>query len=123
MHVRCIGDQALQRAGKFAQPTPFASWKYVLTELAVEEQAAPKKSSKPQKRKDKLKNPANNPKRSHLYTDTKGTTKVEVFIEGHPDKPDIEPAVADEIVITLGNGEQYSAEMRCLFCNVEIDSD
>lgn len=47
-------------------------------------------------------------------------TKAEVFIEGHPDRPNMEPAVADEIIITLKNGEQYSAEMRCLFCDEKM---
>ena len=92
----------------------------VLTRLAVAEEAASLKSPRSRKTRGELKNAATKPKITPVSEANRGMTKAEVFIEGHPDRPNMEPAVADEIIITLKNGEQYSAEMRCLFCDEKM---
>ena len=86
----------------------------------VEEQAASKRSSKAQKKKGKLKNPTNNPNVTAVAFASKGEVSAEVFVKGHPDRPNVEPAEEDEIIITTEDHEQYSEDVSCLFCGTEI---
>lgn len=119
MHVRCIAEKALQRAGKstLAPQHSSTSNQYI----PVEDEAAPKRSSKAQKKKGKLKNPANNPNLTAVAVASKGLVTAEVFVKGHPDRPKAEPAKEDEIIITTEDREQYSEEVCCLFCGTEVD--
>jgi len=119
MHVRCIAEKALQRAREyrsFVRPRSKTDL-YVL----VDDQAAPKRSSKAQKKKGKLKNPANNPNITAVAVASKGLVTAEVLIKGHPDRPKVEPAEEDEIIITTEDGEQYSEDVCCLFCGTGVD--
>ena len=89
--------------------------------LSVDDQAAPKRSSKAQKKKGKLKNPANNPNITAVAVASKGLVTAEVLIKGHPDRPKVEPAEEDEIIITTEDGEQFSEDVCCLFCGTGVD--
>lgn len=100
MHVRCIAKNALERAIASQSPNQPPD-------------CSPKKG--------KLKNPANNPNLTAVADATKGLTTAEVFVKGYPDRPNVEPAEEDEIVITTETGEQYSEEVRCLFCETEVE--
>jgi hypothetical protein len=119
MHVRCIAQKALQQAREYSslvRPHSISDLHFL-----VDDQAAPKRSSKAQKKKGKLKNPANNPNLTAVAVASKGSITAEVFIKGHPDRPKVEAAEEDEIIITTGDGEQYSEDLRCLFCGTEVD--
>jgi len=119
MHVRCIAEKALERAREcmtFMRTRSTADH-----DLSVNDQAAPKRSSKAQKKKAKLKNPANNSDLTAVAFASKGSITAEVFVKGHPDRPKVEPAEEDEIVITTEDGEQYSEDVCCLFCGTEVD--
>jgi hypothetical protein len=119
MHVRCIAEKALQQAREYSslvRPHSISDLHFL-----VDDQAAPKRSSKAQKKKGKLKNPANNPNLTAVAVASKGSITAEVFIKGHPDRPKVEAAEEDEIIITTGDGEQYSEDVRCLFCGTEVD--
>ena len=89
--------------------------------LSVDDQAAPKRSSKALKKKGKLKNPANNPNITAVAVASKGLVTAEVLIKGQPDRPKVEPAEEDEIIITTEDGEQYSEDVCCLFCGTEVE--
>lgn len=119
MHVRCIAEKALQRARKHNSLTRRNSPSDHY--LPVDDQAAPKRSSKPQKKKGKLKNAANNPNLTAVAIASKGLLTAEVFVKGHPDRPRVEPAEEDEIIITTEDREQYSEDVCCLFCETEVD--
>lgn len=118
MHVRCIAERAVQRARELAMVSSQVSKANIL--LIVEDEAAPKRSSKAQKKKGKPKNPANNPNLTAVAAASKGTVSAEVFVKGHPDRPNVEAAEEDEIVITTEDQEQYSEDVCCLFCGTEI---
>ena len=119
MHVRCIAEKALQGAREYRTLLRPRSTTDHFT--PVDDQAAPKRSSKAQKKKGKLKNPANNPNITAVAVATKGLVSAEVFIKGHPDRPKVEPAEEDEIIITTEDGEQYSEDVCCLFCCTEVE--
>lgn len=87
----------------------------------MEDQAAPKRSSKAQKKKGKLKNPANNPNLTAVADARKGLVTAEVFVKGFPDRPGVEPAEEDEIIITTEDREQYSEDVCCLYCGTQVD--
>lgn len=121
LHVRCIAEQALQRASEFD-----ATWdickRNITDHLPVDDQAAPKRSSKAQRKKSKsARKSVSNPKTTPVAEVSKSSTKVEVFFKGHPDGAKGEPATEDEIVITTEDGEQYSENVCCLSCGAEVD--
>lgn len=119
MHVRCIAEKALQRAREcrsLIRPRSTTDF-YLL----VDDQAAPKRSSKAQKKKGKPKNSANNPNITAVAVASKGLVTAEVLIKGHPDRPKVEPAEEDEIIITTEDGEQYSEDVCCAFCGTRVD--
>jgi hypothetical protein len=119
MHVRCIAEKALHRARKFRLSV--CCVKLSDFRIPVEDQAAPKRSSKAQKKKGKLKNPVDNSNLTAVALASKGSVTAEVLIKGHPDRSKAEPAKEDEIIITTENQEQYSEEVCCLFCGAELD--
>lgn len=120
LHVRCIAEQALQRASEF-DPTWTFCMSIATDHLTVDDQAAPKRSSKAHKKKNKPRKPISNPKTTPVAEVSKGSIKAEVFFKGHPDGAKGESATEDEIVITTEDGEQYSENVCCLFCGAEID--
>lgn len=118
MHVRCIAQKALLRTREF---TTVLSWLSTADPfITVEEQKAPKRSSKAQTKKGKPKNPTNNPNVTAVSFASKGEVSAEVFVKGHPDRPNVEPAEEDEIIITTEDHEQYPEDVCCLFCGTEI---
>jgi hypothetical protein len=136
MHIRCIAEKALQRAREYSTPrtTDILPMHAPNCSPAVDDQGAPRRSSKAQRKKSKLKNPANNPDLAAVAVASKGLVKAEVFLKGYPDipkteqaepfrkgRPRIKPAEEDEIVVTTEDGEQYSEKVCCLFCGTEVD--
>ena len=118
MHVRCIAEKALKETRELnTVPNSLPTAKYF---IIVDEQAEPKRSSKAQKKKGKLKNPTSNPNVTAVAFSSKGDVSAEVFVKGHPDRPNHEPAEEDEIIITTEDHEQYSEDVCCLFCGTEI---
>jgi hypothetical protein len=87
----------------------------------VDDQTAPKRSSKAQKKKSKPRKSISNPKTTPVAEVSKGSIKAKVFFKGHPDGTKGESATEDGIVITTKDGEQYSENVCCLFCGAEID--
>jgi hypothetical protein len=121
LHVRCIAEQALQRASE-SIPSCFSACMSITSDHPpVDDQAAPKRSSKAQKKKSKPRKSISNPKTTPVAEVSKGSIKAEVFFKGHPDGTKGESATEDEIVITIEDGEQYSENVCCLFCGAEID--
>lgn len=119
MHVRCIAEKALQGAREYRTLLRPRSTTDHFT--PVDDQAASKRSSKAQKKKGKLKNPANNPNITAVAVASEGLVTAEVLIKGHPDRPKVEPAEEDEIIITTEDGEQYSEDVCCLFCGTVVE--
>jgi len=46
---------------------------------------------------------------------------VQVFVKGHPDRPGIESAKTDRILITTAKDEPTLEDVRCLFCRTEVE--
>jgi len=120
LHVRCIAKQALQRASKLVWPG-FLCTSTISDPSPVDDQAAPKRSSKAQKKKSAPRNSVNNPNLTPVAEESNGSITAEVFFKGLPRGTKGEPAKEDEIIITPENGEQYSESVCCLFCGTEID--
>jgi hypothetical protein len=118
MHVRCIAEKAVQRAGTYHGN--LCGVRLSDFHIPVDEQAGPKRSSKAQKKKGKLKN-ANYSNLTAMALASKGSMTAEVLIKGHPDRSKAEPAKDYEIVITTKDEEQYSEEVCCLFCGAEVE--
>jgi hypothetical protein len=119
MHVRCIAEKALHRARKYYRNMCWVSLSN--HRISVDDQAAPKRSSKAQKKKGKLKNSPDNLNLTAAALASKGSVTAEVLIKGHPDRSKAEPAKEDEIIITTKDEEKYSEEVCCLFCGAELD--
>jgi hypothetical protein len=110
----------LQRASEF---DPFRLFRKSITadHLPVDDQAAPKRSSKAKRKKSKPRDPANYANPTPVAEVSKGSTTAKVFFKGHPDGARGESAKQDEIIITTDNGEQYSENVCCLFCGTQVD--
>jgi hypothetical protein len=119
MHVRCIAEKAVQRAGTYHGN--LCGVRLSDFHIPADEQAAPKRSSKARKKKGKLKNVTDNTTLTAVALASKGSVTAEVLIKGHPDRPKAVPAKEDEIIITTKDEEQYSEEVCCLFCRAELD--
>ena len=50
-----------------------------------------------------------------------GSFTAEVFIQGLPNGDNQTPADKTEVVITKAGGEKQSQDVRCLFCDEEIE--
>lgn len=109
MHVRCIAERALQRAGML---------RCQLEEAESKTDHAPDKSSKTPR---KTKSPSNNTEVKAVADASKGDLKAEVFIKGFPNRPQDKPAGEDEIIISRGKQQQYSEDVCCLFCGTEVE--
>jgi hypothetical protein len=92
-------------------------------QLPVDDQAAPKRSSKAQRKKSMSRKSVSNnkPNVAPVAEVSKGSTSAEVFFKGQPDGAKDESATVDEIIITTEDGEQYSESVCCLFCGAEVD--
>jgi hypothetical protein len=87
----------------------------------VDDQAAPKRSSKAQRKKSTSRKSVSKPNVTPVAEVSKGSTTAEVFFKGHPDGAKDQSAKEDEIIITTKDGEQYSENVCCLFCGADID--
>lgn len=121
MHVRCIAKNALERASSSNPASSNQSQSQLTNPTPPVASQSPNQPPDCSPKKGKLKNPANNPNLTAVADATKGLTTAEVFVKGYPDRPNVEPAEEDEIVITTETGEQYSEEVRCLFCETEVE--
>ncbi|KAK5133253.1 hypothetical protein LTR08_007987 [Meristemomyces frigidus] len=99
MHVKCIAEDALERAGK-EQPTS----------------AKKRKSSGSTRRKTKAK--ALSVSESCSAASHSDTVSAEVFIANTPKD---HPAETTETVITGADGEKQSESVRCLVCGEEVE--
>jgi len=121
LHVRCIAEQALQRASESIKSNLSACKSIMSDHLPVDDQAAPKRSSKAQRKKSMSRKSVSKPNVTPVAEVSKGSTMAEVFFKGHPDGVEGESAKEDEIIITIEDGEQYSEKVCCLFCGAEVD--
>jgi hypothetical protein len=121
LHVRCIAEQALQRARESIQSNPSACMSIITDRHPVDDQAAPKRSSKAQRKKSTSRKSVSKPSVTPVAEVSKGSTKAEVFFKGHPEGAEDKAAKEDEIIITTADGEQYSENVCCLFCGADVD--
>jgi hypothetical protein len=90
--------------------------------LIVKDQAA--SGSTPNARRKKLDNsvtPIDDPDPAAVAVASKGSVMVQVFVKGHPDRPGIESAKNDRILIATTKDEQTYEDVRCLFCRTEVE--
>ena len=99
MHVKCIAEDAVVRAGEIQEAS-----------------ANKRKSAGSAKRKSKAK--SLNPSESCSAAAHSDTLSAEVFIA---DSPKDNPAKTTEIVITGADGEKRSENVRCLLCSEEVE--
>jgi hypothetical protein len=115
-----MAEEALQRAREYmsiVRPRAPSDHPFI-----VKKQGAWVSKPNPRlKKSDDWVNPLDNPDPAAVAVASKGTVIVQVFVKGHPDRPGIEPAGKDEVIITTTDKEQSSEDVRCLFCRNEVE--
>jgi hypothetical protein len=122
LHTKCLANDAARRAGE-SHTTPPLFQSFLLTSPAGAEDTTTRKKKGHQKRKSKVTTPTFSPNSSAvaIAKSPNGTHTAELFIKGQPDRATAEPAERDEIVVTDAEGRTRTEEVKCLFCNSQLE--